>query len=207
MKELDLQDKYIIHFLCERPDGLQYREAKANTVSKEFFINEDLKNFISDTTLNKTNYRKLLKKFSSEKELLAAFTAFLNGMFLGYNELKSNYNNQNARNNGRKKVAKDYLEAVQEYLQIAGSNDLSQTIRKDFLKIFEKAIHITSTDVSETYIIRNISNQFDEIKNTVNSGNYDFEDYYKKTIKDFKTYPVVNKSGTKMPGFPTGFPF
>jgi type I restriction enzyme R subunit len=277
MKELDLQDKYIIHFLCERPDGLQYKEAKANTVSAAFFINEDLKNFISDTTLNKVNYRKLLKKFSSEKELLAEFTAFLNdkikasanmalfintyksvtfkgvklhlfypsdsvtqgdtlfdqniftvvqelpyrfsfegkqifsfrpdlsfflnGMFLGYNELKSNYNNQNARNNGRKKVAKDYLEAVQEYLQIAGSNDLSQTVRKDFLKIFEKAIHITSTDVSETYIIRNISNQFDEIKNTVNNGSYDFEDYYKKTEKDFKTYPVVNTKGNKTERF------
>ena len=78
MKELDLQDKYIIHFLCERADGLQYREAKANTVSKDFFINEDLKNFISDTSLNKTNYRKLLKKFPSEKELLAEFTTFLN---------------------------------------------------------------------------------------------------------------------------------
>ena len=120
---------------------------------------------------------------------------------MGYNELKSNYNNQNARNNGRKKVAKDYVEAVQKYLQIAGSNDLSQTIRKDFLKIFEKAIHITSTDVSETYIIRNISNQFDEIKNTVISGSYDFEDYYKKTFKDFKTYPVVNKKGNKTERF------
>jgi type I restriction enzyme R subunit len=281
MKELDLQDKYIIHFLCERPDGLQYKEAKANTVSAAFFINEDLKSFISDTSLNKVNYRKLLKKFSSEKELLAAFTIFLNdkikasanmalfintyksvtfkgvklhlfypsdsvtqgdtlfdqniftvvqelpyrfsyqgkqifsfrpdlsffvnGLFLGYNELKSNYNNQNARNNGRKKVAKDYLEAVQEYLQIAGNNDLSQTIRKDFLKIFEKAIHITSTDVSETYIIRNISNQFDEIKNTVNNGSYDFEDYYKKTEKDFKIYPVVNKSGTKTERFEEAF--
>ena len=277
MKELDLQDKYIIHFLCERADGLQYREAKANTVSKDFFINEDLKNFIKDTSLNKVNYRKLLKKFNSEKELLAAFTTFLNekikasanmalfintyksitfkgiklhlfypsdsvtqgdtlfdqniftvvqelpyrfsfegkqifsfrpdlsffvnGLFLGYNELKSNYNNQNAKRNGRKKVAKDYLEAVQEYLIIAGNNDLSQTIRKDFLKIFEKAIHITSTDVSETFIIRNISNQFDEIRNTVNNSSYDFDDYYKKTFKDFKTYPVVNKKGNKTERF------
>jgi type I restriction enzyme R subunit len=277
MKELDLQDKYIIHFLCERADGLQYREAKANTVSKDFFINEDLKNFIKDTSLNKVNYRKLLKKFSSEKELLAEFTTFLNekikasanmalfintyksvtfkgvklhlfypsdsvtqgdtlfnqniftvvqelpyrfsfegkqifsfrpdlsffvnGLFIGYNELKSNYSNQNAKRNGRKKVAKDYLEAVQEYLIIAGRNDLSQTIRKNFLKIFEKAIHITSTDVSETYIIRNISNQFDEIKNTVNNSSYNFDDYYKKTFKDFKTYPVVNKKGNKTERF------
>ena len=281
MKELDLQDKYIIHFLCERPDGLQYKEAKANTVSSAFFINEDLKNFISETSLNKANYKKLLKKFPSEKELMAEFTDFLNekikasanmalfintyksvtfkgvklhlfypsdsvtqgdklfnqniftvvqelpyrfshngkqifsfrpdlsfflnGMFLVYNELKSNYNNQNAKNNGRKKVAKDYLSAVQEYLEIAGDNDISQTIRKDFLKIFEKAIHITSTDVSETYIIRNLSNQFDEIKNIQNSGSYDFEDYYKKAFKDFKPYPLLNKKATKTERFEETF--
>ena len=33
MNELDLQDKYLVNFFCERPDGLQYKEAKANTVS------------------------------------------------------------------------------------------------------------------------------------------------------------------------------
>ena len=77
MKELDLQDKYLMHFFCERPDGLKYKEAKANTVSSSFFINEDLRHFISETTLNKSNYRKLLKKFDSEKMLLEAFTTFL----------------------------------------------------------------------------------------------------------------------------------
>ena len=25
MNELDLQDKYLVHFFCERPDGLQYK--------------------------------------------------------------------------------------------------------------------------------------------------------------------------------------
>ena len=212
MNELDLQDKYLVHFFCERPDGLQYKEAKANTVSAQFFINEDLKQFISETSLNKDNYKKLLRKFSNnEKELMNAFTLFLdekvkssmnmalfintnksvtfegiklhlfypsgsethedklfeenifsivqelpytfkyegkprfsfrpdlsfflNGIFLGYSELKSNWNNQNAKTNGRKKVAKDYLSAVQEYLQIADGNDLSQSIKKDFLKI------------------------------------------------------------------------
>jgi type I restriction enzyme R subunit len=234
MNELDLQDKYLVNFFCERADGLQYNEAKANTVSAQFFINEDFKHFISETSLNKDNYKKLLKKFSNEKELIEAFTLFLdekikssmnmalfintnksvtfeglkfhlfypsgsethedklfdenifsivqelpytfkyqgkqyfsfrpdlsfflNGIFLGYSELKSNWNNQNAKKNGRKKVAMDYLTAVQEYLKIADGNDISQSIRKDFLKIFEKAIHITSTDINETYIIRNISN-------------------------------------------------
>ena len=77
MKELDLQDKYLINLFCERPDGLHYKEAKANTVSPNFFVIEDLKHFISETTLNKSNYKKLLKKFDSEKLLLEAFTEFL----------------------------------------------------------------------------------------------------------------------------------
>jgi len=273
MNELDLQDKYLVNFFCERPDGLQYKEAKANTVSSQFFINEDLKQFLSETSLNKDNYKKLSKKFNSDKELMAAFTLFLdekvkssmnmalfintnksvtfeglkfhlfypsgsethedklfdenifsivqelpytfkhqgkqyfsfrpdlsfflNGIFLGYSELKSNWNNQNAKKNGRKKVAMDYQTAVQEYLKIADGNDLSQTIRKDFLKIFEKAIHITSTDINETYIIRSISNHFDEIKNTVVSGEYDFDEYEKKVFKDFKPYPLINKDADK----------
>ncbi|WP_291097369.1 MULTISPECIES: DEAD/DEAH box helicase family protein [unclassified Flavobacterium] len=278
MNELDLQDKYLVHFFCERPDGLQYKEAKANTVSSLFFINEDLKQFISETSLNKDNYKKLLRKFSNnEKELMEAFTLFLdekvkasmnmalfintnksvtfeglkiylfypsgtetnedksfdenifsivqelpytfkyggkplfsfrpdlsfflNGIFLGYSELKSNWNNQNAKTNGRKKVAKDYLSAVQEYLQIADGNDVSQTIKKDFLKIFEKAIHITSTDINETYIIRNVSNQFEEIKNTIATGEYDFENYNKKILQDFKPYPLLNKEAEKLQKF------
>jgi type I restriction enzyme R subunit len=277
MKELELQDKYLVNFLTERPDGLKYKEVKANTVSAQFFVVEDLKHFISSTTLNKDNYRKLLRKFSSEKELLdklmeflnqrikeamnmAIFinsnksvtfegiklhlfypsgsethedklfdenifsivqelpytfklegkqifsfrpdlSFFLNGIYLGYSELKSNYNNQNARDNGRKKVAKDYLQAVQAYLEIADGNDVSLTIRKEFLKIFEKAIHITSTDINDTYVIRNISNQFDEIKNTVASDSYDFEPYNKKLFKDFKPYPLLNKAGSKTERF------
>lgn len=277
MKELDLQDKYLVNFLCERPDGLQYKEAKANTVSSEFFILEDLKHFICETELNKSNYKKLLKKFNSEKQLLKEFSEFLNekvkssmnmalfintyksvtfkgvklhlfypsgsemeedrlfnqnvfsvvqelpytfayegkqkfsfrpdlsfflnGIFIGYSELKSNYNSQTAKKNGRKKVSKDYLNAVQEYLEIAEGNDISQTIRKDFLKIFEKAIHITSTDINETYVIRNISNLFDEIKTVVNSGSYDFEDYEKKLQKEFKPYPVKNREASKTKRF------
>ncbi len=281
MKELDLQDKYLVNFLTERPDGLRYKEVKANTVSQQFFIVEDLKYFITNTTLNKDNYRKLLRKFSSEKEVfdklmeflnqrikeamnMAIFinsnksvtfegiklhlfypsgsethedklfdenifsvvqelpytfrhegkqifsfrpdlSFFLNGIYLGYSELKSNYNNQNARDNGRKKVAKDYLQTVQAYLEIAEGNDNNQSIRKEFLKIFEKAIHITSTDINDTYVIRNISNQFDEIKNTVAGGNYDFETYNKKVFNDFKPYPLRNKAGSKTERFEEAF--
>ena len=77
MKELDLQDKYLVNFLTERPDGLRYKQVKANTVSTKFFAVEDLRHFISSTTLNKHNYKRLLRKFSSEKELLDKFMEFL----------------------------------------------------------------------------------------------------------------------------------
>ncbi len=278
MDELILQDKYLMNFFTNRTDGLQYKEVKANTVSKLHFVVEDLKYFISETTLNKTAYRKLLKKFdNNEKLLLQEFqeflnkrigesmnmalfinnnksvtfkgikinlfypsgsithgdtlfnenqfsvvqelpyiykyqdkkqfsfrpdiTFFLNGIFLGYSELKSNYNNQTASKDGKIKIANDYQKAVTNYLDISDNNDVSQTIRKDFLKIFEKAIHITTTDVQDTFIIRNISNQFDEIKAKVDDNSFDF-DKYKANINDaLKSYPLLNLEANKQERF------
>jgi len=277
MKELDLQDKYIINFFCERQDGLHYKEAKANTVSPEFFLIEDLHKFISETQLNKESYRKLLKRFNTEQDLLKAFVKFLdervkasanmalfinnnktitfegvtlnlfypsgsetygdklfdeniftvvqelpytfkyegkqifafrpdlsfflNGIYLGYSELKSNWNNQNAKQNGRFKVGKDYLSASREYITIADGNDISQTIRKNFLKIFEKAIHITSTDISETYVIRNIKELFEDIKSDLEKDDYESKEYYKKLDKNFKIYPVRDAKATRIKKF------
>jgi type I restriction enzyme R subunit len=90
---------------------------------------------------------------------------------------------------------------VKEYLVIAEDNDLSQSIRKDFLKVFEKAIHITSTDLYETYIIRNINNQFEEIKSIVTANSYDFTSYENKLEKEFKQYPVRNREANKTERF------
>lgn len=47
---------------------------------------------------------------------------FVNGIYLGYSELKSNYTNQSASKNGRGKVIKDYFEAVKVYYQHIDSN-------------------------------------------------------------------------------------
>lgn len=263
MNELDLQDKYLVNFICDRADGLGYREVKANTVSPQFFIIEDLKYFISETSLNKENYRKLVRKFNTEKELMdkiietlnqrikesmnmAIFfngnktitidgiklhlfypsgsvveednlfdenlfsvvqelpskyhfdgqlkysfrpdlTFFLNGIYLSYSELKSNYTNQTAQKHGIRKVAKDYQKAVEEYLTLAASNDVSKTIRNAMLKVFEKGIHITATDLSDTFIIRSIVAHFDSIKN-------EDAQYEEKLLKDFKKYPILTKS-------------
>ncbi|WP_108808930.1 DEAD/DEAH box helicase family protein [Aquimarina spinulae] len=265
MNELELQEKYIIHFLTQRQDGLQYKEVKPNTVSPKFFIVEDLLHIISQTPDNKKIYPKLLKQFTSEDELIESFmdflnerivkeknmaiflnnsrtvtfkgvklrlfyesnsilhgderfeenifsvvqelpyaykegksrfafrpdlTFFVNGMYLGYSEIKSTYNNQNAKKEGRNKVAKDYYNAVLKYLDIAGDNDVNESIRRSFLKVFEKAIHITATDVNDTYIVRTINEYFESIKDTVDERFYDF-DKFKETLfkRSFQAVP------------------
>jgi type I restriction enzyme R subunit len=127
---------------------------------------------------------------------------FLNGIYLGYSELKSNLTNQTARKNGRGKVIKDYFEAVRAYYETFDQNPhLSDKEkdhhRRDFLKIFEKAIHITTTDIAETYIIRTISEFFDEILTTCREGKFDRKNYDKNALEVFKPYPLINPIADK----------
>jgi type I restriction enzyme R subunit len=278
MRELQLQDKYLVRFLCDKAHGLNYKEVKANTVSDNLSIKGDLQTFLSETTLNADNYKKLVRLFSNnESKLMNEFTAFLaervkdatnmaifinnnktvnfkgfkfhlfypsggefegeklfdenifsvvqecsyryqyegrtvytfrpditffvNGIYLGYSELKSTYNNQNASRHGRNKVIQDYENAVLSYMKFVGENDLTQSVRKEFLKVFEKAIHITATDIDETYVIRTLANHFDEIERLSIEGKYDYEEYEKKALNDFKAYPVLNKEAGKIERF------
>lgn len=127
---------------------------------------------------------------------------FVNGIYLGYSELKSNYTNQSALKNGRRKVIKDYFEAIRTYHQHFDSNDMlsekeKECYRKDFLKIFEKAIHITTTDIGETFVIRTISDYFDEILATCREGKFDREEVEKKARSVFKPYPLLKPDAEK----------
>lgn len=127
---------------------------------------------------------------------------FVNGIYLGYSELKSNYTNQSASKNGRGKVIKDYFEAVKVYRQHIDSNTmLSESeklgYRKDFLKIFEKAIHITTTDIGETFVIRTIADYFDEILASCREGKFDREEVEKKARDVFKPYPLLKPDAEK----------
>ncbi|MCM3654104.1 DEAD/DEAH box helicase family protein [Metabacillus litoralis] len=127
---------------------------------------------------------------------------FVNGIYLGYSELKSNYTNQTAKKNGRGKVIKDYFEAIKTYYQYFDSNDFlskkeKEYYRRDFLKIFEKAIHITTTDVGETYVIRTINDYFDEIMATCREGKFDREEIEKKAQAIFKPYPLLKPDADK----------
>lgn len=125
---------------------------------------------------------------------------FINGIFLGYAELKSNFTNQSARKNGRNKVSTDYLEAVWEYTKIANGNDVSQTLRRKYLRPFEKSIHLVSTDINDTYVLRNPGQFFDEAKKgfqdetiSISSFRPIVEDVFKPlpTIADSETDPRV----------------
>jgi type I restriction enzyme R subunit len=276
MHELDLQGGYLLNFLCSA-NGLGYKEVTANTVSEDYVVEEDLKAFLSETSFNQGNYRKLLRNYANDEKTLfndlitflldrvkssanmALFfnsnknftfqgltftlyapsgselkgdkdfkenifsvvqelpykykhdgkilfsfrpdiTFFLNGFYLGYSELKSNWNNQDARKEGRKKVINDYRCAVEAYLKIANGNDVAQSIRRNLLRIFDKAIHITTTDIQNTYVLRNTTPLFDEIKLAATT-NFDFEQYQRAVLKVFKAYPLRNPQATQIERF------
>ena len=150
--------------------------------------------------------QELPYKYSYQGQQVFSFrpdiVLFVNGIYLGYSELKNNYTNQNATKNGRGKVIKDYFEAVKVYHQHIDSNAMlsdneKQIYRKDFLKVFEKAIHITTTDIGETFVIRTIADYFDEMLATCREGKFDREDIEKKACGVFKPYPLLKPDADK----------
>jgi type I restriction enzyme R subunit len=147
---------------------------------------------IHDSDLFKQNIFSVIQelpyKYTYQGKKIFSFrpdlTFFVNGLYLGYSELKANFSNQTAKKNGRGKVIKDYVEAVKAYSENFDQNERlsdaeKERQRRDFLKIFEKAIHITTTDIAETYVIRGMDQFFDEILATYRSGRFDQEDYKK----------------------------
>ena len=150
--------------------------------------------------------QELPYKFNYQGSQIYAFrpdiVTFVNGIYLGYSELKSNYTSQSASKNGRGKVLKDYFEAVKVYHQHIDSNEMlsdkeKQSYRNDFLKIFESAIHVTTTDIGETYVIRTIADYFDEILATCREGKFEREEIEKKAHGVFKLYPLLKPDAEK----------
>lgn len=134
-------------------------------------------------------------KYKGEKqfEVRPDISFFLNGIFIGYAELKSNFNNQSASENGRKKVIFDYLEALKSYAVLSDGNDEKQTLRRQMLRVFEKNIHLTSTDIYETYVIRDLTRYTDEFKKGFTAGTLSPFEVSKEILKTFKPYPVNDK--------------
>lgn len=124
---------------------------------------------------------------------------FINGIFLGYAELKSNFTNQTAKNNGRNKVITDYLEAVWEYTKIANGNDVQQSLRRTMLRPFEKSIHLVTTDINNTFILRNPGQFFDDAKKGFQENMISISSFRPVVEKVFKPLPTVLDENTAPP--------
>ena len=119
-------------------------------------------------------------------------TFYLNGIFLGYMELKSVSMGQNAREQGRGKVAKDYFAAVRAITETEQTDNRVMKEKKSLLAIYEKAIHITASDINETYVMRNMAQMYDmahgEFASNLSTATVDR--LVPEVEKVFKAYPV-----------------
>lgn len=120
---------------------------------------------------------------------------FVNGIYLGYMELKSDTKGQTARDHGRQKVVKDYLSTVKALTELEKRDPSVIKQRKEVMAIYEKAIHLTTSDCNETYVMRGINQFFDlahqsflsEIPKTV-------EDLTPIVLEPYKNYPVSSQA-------------
>ena len=119
-------------------------------------------------------------------------TFYLNGIFLGYMELKSVIMGQNARDHGRGKVAKDYLSAVRALTTLEQTDPKAAKEKKALLAIYEKAIHITASDINETYVLRNTAQLYDaaHAEFTAHPSTSTIDQLVPEVKKSFKLYPV-----------------
>ena len=119
-------------------------------------------------------------------------TFYLNGIFFGYMELKCVSMGQNAREHGRGKVAKDYLSAVRAIVRQEETGSKVAKEKKSLLALYEKAIHITASDINETYVMRNMADAYDmahaEFANRPAVSTVD--GLVPEVCKAFKPYPI-----------------
>ena len=120
-------------------------------------------------------------------------TFFLNGIFIGYLELKSVVMGQNASEHGRTKIIKDYLCTVQAFSQIEKTNESVSNQKRSVCAIFEKAIHLTASDINETYVIRNLASLYDYAHARLTSPvPTTIDNLLPEFLKVFKAYPVTS---------------
>lgn len=127
---------------------------------------------------------------------------FVNGIYIGYMELKSSIKGQTAKTNGRQKVAKDYLATVKALTELEKRDAKAIKQRKEVMAIYEKAIHLTASDCNETYVMRGISQFFDVTRQGFTSEPAKTVDELTPTVLEpFKVYPVTTSAQTEKQRF------
>lgn len=119
-------------------------------------------------------------------------TFYLNGIFIGYMELKCVSMGQNAMQHGRGKVAKDYLSAIRAIVNQEQIDSKIIKEKKSLLAMYEKAIHITASDINETYVMRNMAQMFDmaHLEFTCKPSTSTVDKLVPEVCKVFKPYPI-----------------
>lgn len=122
-------------------------------------------------------------------------TFFLNGIFIGYMELKTISMGQTAREHGRRKIAKDYLSTVLGIVERKKSGPVYKKDIPPVTAIFDKAIHLTASDLKDTFVIRNISNFYKTAETQFSAEPpRTVDDMIGEVIDQIKEYPVTSPS-------------
>ncbi|MBR8783973.1 hypothetical protein IX308_000131 [Porphyromonas levii] len=116
---------------------------------------------------------------------------FVNGVYFGYCELKSTIDGQTAEKEGRRKIANDYVEMVEQYARLAYTNDVTETLRRRMLHVFEKAIHVTTCDLSSLYVVRTLSTLTKGLKTQFVNNEIYRTDAVDQVAAEIKEYPKV----------------
>lgn len=127
---------------------------------------------------------------------------FVNGIYIGYMELKSSTKGQTARVNGRQKVVKDYLATVKALTEQEKRDPKAMKQRKEVMAIYEKAIHLTASDCNETYVMRGVSQFFDLAhQGFASEPAKTVEELTPAVFEPFKVYPVTASAQTEKQRF------
>ena len=128
-------------------------------------------------------YDNIGKKLNRRPDL----TFFINGIYFSYSELKLSTQGQSASNQGREKVAHNFIEAITasiesvlmdegyDFTSMPSWTDISTraTVYNKILQevsLFAKAVHITTIDDSKLYIINDIAKFVPEIYDAIKQG-------------------------------------
>ncbi len=120
---------------------------------------------------------------------------FLNGIFIGYLELKTTLKGQTAKEHGRRKIAKDYLSTIKGIVERIKEGPVvyNEKVRTKVMAMYEKAIHLTTSDIDSTYVLRGISNFYDMAYQDFMQDTPHTVDELAPSIYDvFKPYPVTS---------------
>lgn len=128
-------------------------------------------------------FDKIERKLNRRPDL----TFFINGIFFSYSELKLSTQGQSASNQGREKIAHNFVEAMTVSIEsvliedgytlntMPSWSDISSraSIYNKILQnvvLFAKAVHITALDESRLYIINDIAKFIPDIYDAMKSG-------------------------------------